>query len=36
MAAVLVLTGASSRSDVERETPKPDYVIENLGQLLAL
>jgi len=36
MTAVLVLTGASSRSDVERETPKPDFVIENLGQLLAL
>ena len=36
MTGVLVLTGASSRSDVERETLRPDFVIENLGELLAL
>ena len=36
MTAILVLTGASSRSDAEREAIRPDFVIENLGELLAL
>ncbi len=36
MVAAVVLTGVSTRGDAEQASPRPDVVLENLGELLAL
>ncbi len=36
MMTALTLTGASTREDAQHMNPPPDYIIENLGELLAI